>query len=61
MHNSLEETKQGNTLHMDKHDDYVHILDSFNLDMEDTLDDEHFSSDKELIGMDNHFSNMIST
>ena len=37
----LEEANQGKNMQMDKHDDYVYILDSINLDMEDTLDDEH--------------------
>ena len=46
MRESLEESKQGNTMHMDKHDDYVHILASINLHIEDTLDDENFSSDE---------------
>ena len=32
---------------MDNHDDYVHILDFNNLDMEDTIDDEHVGSDQE--------------
>ena len=46
MHESLDEAKKGNILYMDKHDDYAHILDSINLDMEDTLDDEHVSNDE---------------
>ena len=33
MHKSLEEAKQGKTGQMDKHDDYVHILDYINLNI----------------------------
>ena len=44
---------------MDKHDSFVHILYSINLDMEDTLDDGHASSDEESIDMDNYFPNML--
>ena len=52
---SLEEVQQGNTLHL--HDDYIHFLDSTNLDMEDTLDD---ISDDDLNHMDSDFSDMFS-
>ena len=41
MLNPLEEVKQGTIRKMDKNYDYVHILDSINLDMGDTLCDEH--------------------
>lgn len=34
----LEEINHKNNMDMDKHDDYVCVLDSMNLDMEDTLD-----------------------
>lgn len=47
-------------MHMDTHDDSIHILDSINLDMEDTLDYEHVSSDEELIDMNNDLPNMLS-
>ena len=56
----LEEANQGKNMQMDKHDDYVYILDSINLDMEDTLDDEHVSSDEKLINMDYDLPNMLS-
>lgn len=59
MHVTLEEAKQGNTLYMDKHDDSLCILNSINLDMEDTLYDKHVSMDEKLI--DNDFLNMFST
>lgn len=61
MHESLEEAKQGNTIHMDKHDNFVCSLDSINLDMKDNLVNEYVSSDEELIDMDNDFPDMIST
>lgn len=58
MRKPLKEFKQGNILHMDKHCDSVHILDFFNLDMEDTLDD---SIHEDLIDMDSGFPNILST
>ena len=58
---TLEEVNQGSNMKMDKHDSHVYILDSINLDMEDTLDDIHVSSEEELLDMDNDFPNMLST
>ena len=33
-------------MQMHNHDDFIYILDSINLDMEDVVDDEHVNSDE---------------